>query len=118
MPGIIIPLYAHTLYPGIVSTKAAHPSVDFIVILNPSSGPGTAPQASFTSAITAMKAAGIKVLGYVFTSYGTRPIASVEADIDKYVTFYPDIIGINFDEFATSAGQEAYYGSINTYAKS
>ena len=65
-----------------------------------------------------MKAVGIKVIGYVPTKYGARALASVKSDIDSWVTFYPDIVGINFDEFATSAGQEVYYDTINKYAKS
>src|SRR5438445_780385 len=118
MTGVIVPLYSHSLYPTLVASKILHPNVDFIAIVNPNSGPGLITNTIFTAAILAMKAVGIKVIGYVPTKYGARALASVKSDIDSWVTFYPDIVGINFDEFATSAGQEVYYDTINKYAKS
>ena len=54
-----------------------------------------------------MKAAGVRVLGYVHTSYGKRPIAEVQAEIDRYDKWYkPD--GIFFDEVTTDASGLAY----------
>ncbi len=84
--GVIVPLYSPpgSYWAQIIQAKNAHPSVPIVVIINPNSGPGTSSNADYATGISQMQASGITVLGYVYTSYGTRSIASVEADINSY----------------------------------
>ncbi|WOO86363.1 Spherulin-4 [Vanrija pseudolonga] len=89
-PIVIVPLYIYPL-PGswdpLVLAAKAHPSVQFIAIVNPSSGPGPdpLPDTSCQAAITSLLAVtNISVVGYVHCSYCARDSAAVKADIDRY----------------------------------
>jgi hypothetical protein len=54
-----------------------------LVIINPASGPGTAVDSNYVTTVNNMKAAGLIVLAYTYTSYGARAASAVQADIDK-----------------------------------
>jgi Spherulation-specific family 4 len=41
-----------------------------VAVMNPNSGPGTGPDPQYVRAVRSAKAAGITVVGYVYTSYG------------------------------------------------
>lgn len=62
------------------AAKAAKPG---ILIINPASGPGAAVDPAYASTTREMQAAGIKMLGYVSTSYGARNSSLVQEDVDK-----------------------------------
>jgi len=119
--GILMALY---MYPGnawqqLANIATAHPSVGITAIINPNSGPGTSQDPNFVQGISILKNAGIRVNGYTYTNYASRPIADVEADIDRYVSFYgSSISGILFDEMSNVAGNENYYKTLSNYAKS
>ena len=89
-----------------------------LLVANPDSGPGVSVQASYTQAIAAAHAVGQIVVGYVHTSYGSRNIAQVEADVDAWYSFYPMIDGIFSDETSTDVGTIArYYQPLFQYVK-
>ena len=56
------------------------------------------------------------MVGYVYTSYGSRSLSAVESDVSKYYSWYP-VQGIFFDQASTSCSQEPYYGQLNSYVK-
>ena len=117
--GIIIPLYS---YPGsswntIIQQKEANPSVPIIAIINPDSGPGASINSNYVTWINSLNAAGIIVIGYDHTSYGTRSVGAVEADMNAYKSWY-NINGIFFDEMANAHGYESYYSTLSNYANS
>lgn len=119
--GIIVPLYTYptsSTWDAMVSAKTAYPSVPIVAIINPSSGPGTATDSNYSNGIKKLQAAGITVLGYVYTSYTSRSSSLVKADIDSYKSWYPSLNGIFLDEMANWAGGESYYKNLNDYAKS
>jgi hypothetical protein len=122
--GLLVPLYTDPTdgtWTTLIQTKNAHPSVDVVAIINPDSGPGNAKSASYATGITNLESAGIVVVGYVPTGYGTKSYSAttvVEASIDAYVSFYPNIEGIFFDEMSTSASEETYYQTLATYVAS
>lgn len=81
-----------------------------VMVVNPNSGPHTEFLQYIADAIAyAHNTANGKdqdVLGYVSTAWGTRSIAAVKTDIDRYKNFYGDtgatrIDGYFFDEVAT-----------------
>lgn len=116
--GIIIPLYTDPgpAWSAVIQEKTAHPSVPVIAIINPDNGPGQfAP--SYLAGIQQLQSAGILVLGYVATSYGSRNVTSVESEIDLYNTWY-HVNGIFFDEMSYVAGDETYYSGLTQYSKS
>lgn len=59
-----------------------------LAILNPNSGPGAAPDLRFRRLAGALRAKGIRVLGYVPTGYGSRPQSDVLADVERYREWY------------------------------
>lgn len=117
--GIMIPLYSYpgTYWTQVIQAKNAHPSVPIVVIINPNNGPGSSIDSNYVSGIQQLQAAGITVLGYVYTSYGARSASSIESDIHSYSSWY-HVNGINFDEMANTAGYENYYSNLSSYAKS
>lgn len=86
------------------------------MIVNPASGPGDSPDPAYQETIRRAQAAGVRVLGYVHTSWGARKSARVRAEVDRYASWY-DVDGIFFDEAATSAAQLSYYRTLYRHVK-
>jgi len=87
-------------------------SVSVVAIINPNSGPDSTAGSAYTSGIAMLKAAGVTVLGYVHTSFGSRSISDVTSDISTYASQYPGLAGIFIDEAATSASELSYYTQV------
>ena len=120
--GVYIPMYMSPVdnpdhYAAVAAAKAAHPSVPVVVAINPDSGPGPAYIENYDTAIDELRAAGVIVLGYTPTKYGSRPSDEIKADIDRYLDWYR-IDGLMLDEFPNRAGYEAKYAELTAYAKS
>lgn len=86
-----------------------HPSLGFVVIVNPNSGPGTEPwwpNADYVRDIPRLNAfPNVCVVGYVATTYCKRNIEDVFKDIERYAAWSSDerfpglgVSGIFFDE--------------------
>ncbi len=117
--GLIIPLFMN---PGpdweaVIQARLAHPSVPIIAIVNPDNGPGSSLSIPVLNGVEDLQAAGVTVLGYVYTSYGSRSIGDVEADMDSYRTWY-GVNGILFDEMSSSVTSLSYYTTLSSYAAS
>jgi Spherulation-specific family 4 len=118
--GTIVPLYTYPTdasWTAIVTAKQAHPTVRVVAIVNPNNGPGSSKDGSYTTGIGKLVAANIVVIGYVATGYTSRTAATVEADIDRWKSFYPQLQGIFFDEQSNKAADVAYYQTVSDYAK-
>ena len=111
---MIIPAY---FYPGPLwdQTISKAGAVD-IMIVNPSSGPGSTIDTNYTGVINKAKAAGIKIPGYVYTDYGNRDAAVVKADIDKYRNFY-GVNDIFLDQVSASTTALSYYQDLANYIR-
>ncbi|AUB44903.1 Energy-coupling factor transporter ATP-binding protein EcfA2 (plasmid) [Nostoc flagelliforme CCNUN1] len=111
---ISIPAY---FYPGTYWQKAteAAPRVG-VMIMNPNSGPGSAKNTDYVIAVKNAQAGGIKVIGYVPTTYGTRSATAVKIEIDQYKAWYA-VDGIFLDEVVTSTNNLAYYTNITNYIR-
>jgi hypothetical protein len=122
--GMIIPLYTYPTdgtWTAVIQAKTAHPTVPIVAIINPDSGPGTSKSSDYATGITNLQTAGVIVIGYVPTGYGTKSysaLPTVEAAVSDYATWYPTIDGIFFDEMSSEAGEATYYQSIATYVAS
>jgi hypothetical protein len=112
--GVAVPAYFD---PGSAWTRvdASTPAVR-LAIVNPDNGPGSARDGGFARTVSAAQAAGISVLGYVYTNSARRPLSVVEANIDAYYRWY-GVDGIFFDEASTSCAREPYYAALNAYVK-
>jgi hypothetical protein len=117
---VVVPAY---FYPSANSPwnamTAAADEVAITAIMNPGNGPGNAKDNNYVAAVNAFRAAGGRVLGYVYTSYGARALTTVTADIDRYAMWY-GIDGIFVDEMANTGPAERlnYYKAIYDHAKS
>ena len=115
----IVPAY---FYPSAGSAwddlNTAAARIPVTAIMNPGSGPGTFQDNSYVNAVDDLRAAGGKVIAYVYTQYGNRSAAAVKSDIDKYVNWY-NIDGIFFDEFSNSSSTSTlnYYQNLYDYVK-
>jgi hypothetical protein len=90
------------------------------VILNPASGPGPACDAGYLNVSSRVRAADphIGVLGYVYTSYGARPLAAVAADVDAYFTCYPAAVtGVFLDEASGDCADLPYYAAVAAHVR-
>jgi len=89
-PFILLPL---RLYPSpgtwdpLTHAVQIHPSVHFVVVINPASAPGTIqrPDANYCAAVEALSQyPNVHLLGYVGVSRGERPLDECARDIDMY----------------------------------
>lgn len=91
-----------------------------IALANPNSGPGTAADSKWQRLINEVQAVGTLMLGYVYTTTGSRTIATVRTEINNYFAFYPNISGIFVDQVSTLCGatQLAYYRNVTQHVRS
>jgi hypothetical protein len=116
---LIVPLYGYpsATWTALAQQTLANPSVPIVAVINPSNGPGTAQDPNFVSGIQTLKFAGITVIGYTYTNYASRPLASVESAILGYKTLY-GLSGVYLDQMANVPGHESYYSTLTQYADS
>lgn len=117
LKGSIIPIYAYPTSYEYSKIESIQTSKEIFVILNPNNGPGTSRDNEYYQKINSLKEKNFKILGYVYTSYGSRDISNIIADIDNWFNFYPSIDGIFFDEVISSKTNINFYSQIITYTK-
>lgn len=116
-----VPLYSWNCagYDQVVVQKQKYPHIPIIAAINPASGPGTSKSATIANAVNAMQNAGIVVLGYVGTNYGSEltkrqypvgnpwpsdtpnTLADVEGRCLSYQQWY-SVDGYMFDDFSNT----------------
>lgn len=116
---MLFPLY---VYPGAngaawqpVVNANAYQNIDAIV--NPANGPGLNKSVNYTNGINKLRAANVGLYGYVYTSYGDRPIAAAKADVDRWLSWYAPLKGIFLDEaeYRDYQNDQAYYAELLFY---
>ncbi len=121
---IMIPLYS---YPNWYDPKhyiwddvaAANGEVPITAIINPNNGPdGCHPNEDYLHGLTDLRNGGVKIIGYVYTSYGRRPLSDVKHDIEMYGSGCYDLDGVFLDEASSDASDIGYYASLYDYARS
>lgn len=133
VPFVLLPLYLYPT-PGAwdtyYSSISSHPDLQFTVVVNPNSGPGSVsmtqqvPDSNWIAAIATLNSyANVRTIGYVHTSEATRALTDVEADISVYANWasYTEadiaVDGIFFDE-APSTYTTADFTYMSTAASS
>lgn len=114
---LLVPMYDYptpgsALWNGV---RDAALSVPITAIVNPANGPGTSVDANYTTRINELQQRGVTLAGYVHTSYGTRALTVVMADIDAYRTLYPQVTTIFVDEQSADPAYLNYYQSLYDY---
>lgn len=112
---VLVPAYFYPV-PGspwerLTPAAARHPGLVW-AIGNPNSGPGATLDTTYRATFQAFRQAGGRLIGYVATGYGTRPLVDVQAEMAQWFTWYsPD--GIFLDEMDSVPGaHEAYYRAL------
>ncbi len=116
---LLVPAYEYPA-PGSAywdSLAAAADRVPLGVILNPASGPGAAADPNYVAAVANLRAHGAFLYGYVYSSYGARPLATVLADVAAWQTLYgPDALFVDEMSNATDTATLDYYRAIYDFA--
>ncbi|GLA19209.1 hypothetical protein AnigIFM62618_006878 [Aspergillus niger] len=129
---VLFPLYIYptndSTWDPLYESVTAHPDLNFTVIINPSSGPGSSayPSEEYTSSVERLSTySNVRKVGYVRTAYATRNITDVLDDVATYagwanrsLTLAMD--GIFFDEapYDYSATKVEYMQTISEAVKS
>jgi Spherulation-specific family 4 len=104
-------------YPGAEWTQLSNTApAGSVVIVNPNSGPGAVADPNYVTAINAARARGIKVIGYVATTYAGRAATVVKNEIDLYYQWY-SMDGIFFDEGANACASVPYYTDLAAHVR-
>ncbi|MBK7642363.1 MAG: PEP-CTERM sorting domain-containing protein [Planctomycetes bacterium] len=117
---VLVPAYfypvANSPWVRLSAAAAAYPG-RIGAIGDPANGPGASVDPSYTAVFQNFRASGGTLYGYVYTSYGARPLASVIADIDAWIAMYP-LDGIFLDEMDNTPGaHEAYYQALTQHVR-
>ncbi|MHB9850625.1 spherulation-specific family 4 protein [Streptomyces krungchingensis] len=83
------------------------------VVLNPAGGPGEHPDGAFAEVAGRLRAAGVRVLGYVDTGYGRRPRAEVVHELSRHRAWYR-ADGAFLDQAAASDVEFDHYRRLAT----
>ncbi|KAJ5592778.1 hypothetical protein N7537_009682 [Penicillium hordei] len=108
---VFVPLYVYPApeaWAPLENVISTHPNVNFTVVINPGNGPGpdSLPDGNYTREIPKLTAyPNVRLLGYVYTSYGKRNVSAVRKDIQTYADWPTNssnpnlaVRGIFFDE--------------------
>ena len=111
----ILPAY---FYPGPTWEAAlATATTGSTVVLNPDSGPGSAPDPNYDLVVSEAVAKGVRLIGYINTAYGSVSLAEVQQEIDEYRNWY-GVTNIFFDSASSDVGELAYYQSAGAMVRS
>jgi hypothetical protein len=95
----------------------ASPPRNVTAIANLGNGPGNLPDANAQALLARARARGIRVVGYVYTRYSSRPLREVERDVDRWERWYP-IDGIFVDNVTSNGSTFAYYRKLSEHIRS
>ncbi|CAL3969703.1 hypothetical protein PZA11_007708 [Diplocarpon coronariae] len=107
---ILLPLYIYpatsTTWSPLYDVLEARPELNFIVVINPSSGPGSTqyPDEQYSASVAKLSTyANVRTVGYVRTGYTSRNLSTVAAEVSTYAGWASNssrlaMHGIFFDE--------------------
>ena len=122
---VLVPAYfypvggASDYWVKMTAAAAKAPAGTIYAIANLNNGPVSpydADRVSYLAAISAFRAAGGRVLGYVSTERGARAAGVVKTDIDLWYSIF-GVDGIFLDEQATGSDMLTYYSSLRAHIK-
>ncbi|RHZ70746.1 hypothetical protein CDV55_108225 [Aspergillus turcosus] len=94
--GVLVPLYIYPLSPTtwapLYDAITTHPDLDFLVVVNPNSGPGDrdlpSPNKDYAREVPRLNAfANVYTVGYVRIDYCCKPLNDVYEEIDRYASW-------------------------------
>jgi hypothetical protein len=129
---ILLPLYVYpnsdaSAWSAVTTAVTAYPSVQWQIVINPDSGPGSTqyPDSNYIAGISELNGYdNVQTLGYVDTNFTSRPYTDVQSDINTYAGWanYADadigVDGIFFDDVTTgtTSADYTYMRNASNYA--
>ncbi|KAG8407890.1 hypothetical protein J3458_020200 [Metarhizium acridum] len=133
-PWVVMPLYYYPLdeatWKPLYDAIASYPGVNFLVVVNPNSGPGTdpLPGKDYVREVPRLNAfPNVRTVGYVRVDYCRKPLADTCAEIDRYARWsqHQDLPGLHVrgiyvDETPNhySADRAQYLDRVGRFVKS
>ena len=112
---LIIPLYKEDRY---LWNKVISLDVDgIVVVINPNNGVGNKKSLFYENVILNLVLTNKLPVGYISTNYGKRDIKDIKREIDRWLTYYPQITGFFIDEVSGKSADLNYYDEIVSYIK-
>jgi len=121
--GVIFPLYIYpdlvfndgcTQWTSVFTAITTNPTLPFLIVVNPNSGPGDNTDTNYQTCITKLKSfVNVETIGYVRTNYTVRASSEVIADISAYASWDASYrpSGIFFDETLATTEAVSIYES-------
>lgn len=106
--------YASGIWQQAADTK---PVPSYMILDISGLGAGSSPVGHFQSIVRKERAAGVTILGYSSTGYGSRPLSQIEADVRHYKAWY-GVTDIFLDEVKGITSQLPYYRKLAHYIRS
>ncbi|MFF3323914.1 spherulation-specific family 4 protein [Streptomyces sp. NPDC002889] len=114
---LLVPMYVHpAVDPGAWQALVDSAPLLYGVVLNTDDGPGRAPDPHFAGAAGALRAAGVRVLGYVDTDYGRRSPRAVAQDFERHRDWY-GADGFFLDQVAPDQAGVRHYRRLARVAR-
>ncbi|WRZ93338.1 spherulation-specific family 4 protein [Streptomyces sp. NBC_01007] len=111
---LLVPYYEHpAVRPAEWDALVAAASRLYGVVLNPASGPGDRLDPAFEAVAGRLRTADVRVLGYVDTDYGRRPLADVLRELTRHRDWY-GTDGAFLDQAASVESGFGYYRRLAT----
>jgi hypothetical protein len=106
--------YASGIWQQAADTK---PVPTYMILDISGLGAGSSPVGHFQSIVKKERAAGVTILGYSSTGYGSRPLSQIEADVQHYKAWY-GVTDMFLDEVKGVTSQLPYYRKLAHYIRS
>jgi hypothetical protein len=106
--------YASGIWQQAANTK---PVPSYMILDISGLGAGSSPVGHFQSIVKKEQAAGVTILGYSSTAYGSRPLSQIEADVRHYKAWY-GVSDVFLDEVKGIRSQLPYYRKLADYIRS
>lgn len=132
----LVPAYANpccaggpAMWSALIAAAQARPQ-QIAVIVNPASGPGASPidpnyiNAAGQGPLVPLAATNALLLGYISTSYGSRDLNTVRAEMTRYfdAAYWRNtsvrVDGFFFDEMDNNLADVGYYRQLRDHARS
>lgn len=110
MTALTVPAYFHpALASAEWSTLAS--GMEVSVVVNPASGPGSVRDPEYVAVLEPLRAAGVRLIGYVDTDYRRRPRSRILADVQRHQDFY-GISEVFFDQVSSGCDDLGWYRGL------
>jgi hypothetical protein len=106
--------YASGIWQQAADTK---PVPSYMILDISGLGAGSSPVGHFQGIVKKEQAAGVTILGYSSTAYGTRALSQIEADVRHYKAWY-GVTDMFLDEVKGITSQLPYYRKLAHYIRS